>query len=510
MRIPLDPAADAPLFRQLEASLRRDVTSGRLPAGTRLPATRALARALGVSRLTVESAYAELRADGLVGGRPGSGTYVERLPPAPPPARAAGAAWPRWQQALRPGRGASPDTSAPAADGAIRLDLGTGDPGLFPADEFRAHLQRVLRRDGAGALGYGEPAGHLPLRRAIAQVLTAQGIPARPEGLVVTAGSQRAIGLVTALLARPGDAVVVERPTYPGALELFRARGLRVIGAPTDGLGLRVDVLGPLLARHRPRLLYVMPNFQNPTGACLPASRRRALVALAARHGVPIVEDDFVGDLRYEGRAQPALKALDPGGHVVYLSTFSKMLMPGLRVGFVLADGPVVARLAALHRQEELAGCQPIQRALEGFVSIGRYRTHLRRATRAYRARRDAILAAAARHLPPGVTWQAPQGGLFLWLRLPPGSDAAALLPAAAAAGVTFAPGQAFFPAPAEGRRFARLCFAGHDAGALEEGLRRLAGVLRGAPGRPRPRHRPVGAAARTLRPSRLDADGLP
>jgi len=401
-----------------------------------------------------------------VGSRPSSLTRIS--------------AWPGWQRTL-PRRigGAEGSPASPASGGAIRLDLGLGDHRLFPVEAFRAELQRVLRRDGAEALGYGEPAGHLPLRRAIAQVLTAQGIPARPEDLLVTAGSQRAIGLVTTLLARPGDAVLVERPTYPGALELFRARGLRVIGAPTDALGLRVDALEPLLARHRPRLLYVIPNFQNPTGACLPAARRRALLALAARHEVPIVEDDFVGDLRYEGRAQPALKALDPAGHVIYLSTFSKMLMPGLRVGFVLADGPVVERLAHLHRLEELAGCLPIHRALAGFVDIGRYRSHLRRACRAYRGRRDAIVAAAARHLPGQVTWQVPQGGLFLWLRLPPGCDAAELLPLAAAAGVWFAPGAAFFPAPAEGRRFARLCFAGHEAGVLEEAMRRLGGVLR-------------------------------
>lgn len=479
MRIHLDPGADTPLFRQIEAHLRLDVTSGRLPAGARLPATRALALALGVSRLTVENAYAELRADGLVSGRLGSGTYVERRPPDPPPARPAGADWPRWQRALALGEAVPPATelSAPRP-GLIRLELGTGDPRLFPVDEFRAQLQRALRRGGVAALGYGEPSGHGPLRRSIAQVLTAQGVPARPENVLVTSGSQRAIGLVASLLTRPGDTVVVERPTYPGALALFRARGLRVVGAPLDHLGLQVDALGPLLARHRPRLIYVIPNFQNPTGTCLPAIRRRQLVAVAARHGVPVLEDDYVGDLRYEGRAQPALKALDPGGHVIYVSTFSKMLMPGLRMGFVLADGPVVGRLAALHRLEELASCQPIQRALEGFMTIGRYRTHLRRSCRVYRRRRDALLLAAARHLPPEVAWQQPHGGFFLWLRLPTGCSADALLPAAVEAGVSFAPGSAFFPTASEGRRFARLSFAGHEPEELEEGMRRLGAVL--------------------------------
>ena len=482
MRLALDPTATLPLYRQIEAHLRQDIAEGRLPPGTRLPATRALARTLGLSRLTVEAAYAELQADGLIAGRVGSGTFVSLPPPGPPATDGAAhrPTWPAWQLALPRPLGEA--TVAPAPD-VLRLDLGTADPRAFPVAELRAHLQRVLLRDGADALTYGDSAGHPPLRQAIARLLSAQGLPARPEHVLITAGSQRALGLVTTLLAQAGDTVLVEAPTYPGALDLFRARGLRVIGVPMDGQGLRVDALAPLLALHRPRFLYTIPNFHNPTGTCLPAARRRALVALAAEQGVPLVEDDFVGDLRFDGRAQPPLKALDPAGHVLYLGTFSKMLVPGLRLGFVLADGPVVARLAELHRCEDLAVSQPLQRALEAFVTIGRYRTHLARSVRQLRPRRDALVAAVRRFLPHDVACQVPQGGLFLWLRLPPGCPTDALRPAALAAGMSYAPGPSFFPDPADGRRHLRLCFAAHTPDELTEATRRLGRAIASVPG---------------------------
>ncbi|MBN1207336.1 MAG: PLP-dependent aminotransferase family protein [Myxococcaceae bacterium] len=488
MRIPLEPQHRTPLFRQIEAHLRRSIASGRLPAGTRLPSTRRLASDLGVNRLTVENAYAELEADGLIAGRAGSGTYVLAASPLPPlPPRDASAPWPRWQRELAGRRGATLGdplgrTPAPARHRhLIRLDGGTGDPRLFPAEEFRKVIQGVMRREGASALGYGDPGGFFPLRRTIAHVLTAQGVPARPENVLVTAGSQRALALVSALLLRPGDAVVVERPTYAGALELFRAHGLRIVGVPIDAQGMRVEELETLLLQHHPRLIYTLPTFQNPTGACLSAPRRRQLLALAARHSVPILEDDYVGDLRYEGRAQPALKASDPQGHVIYVSTFSKMLMPGLRTGFLVAEGPVLDGLRQLQRVEELATCNLMQRALEAYITVGRYQAHLRRASRLYRRRRDAMLRAVERSLPSQVQVEAPAGGLFLWLRLPEGYSSAELLPVAEAAGVRIAPGGDFFPDAGDGARFLRLCFAAHEPEELLEGVRRLATALRSA-----------------------------
>jgi GntR family transcriptional regulator/MocR family aminotransferase len=275
----------------------------------------------------------------------------------------------------------SPEEMLRAARHPSPIDLagGCGDSRLFPAEDYRKVIQTILRRDGVAALEYGDHAGYLPLRSTIAHILASQGIPARSENLLITAGSQQAIALVTQLLLRPGDTVLVESPTYAIALDLFRALGLKIIGAPVDESGLQVEKLEKLLQQHHPGLLYTIPNFHNPTGACMSVQRRRQLIALADRYNVPILEDDFVGDLRYEGRAQPALKSLDPGGRVLYVSTFSKMLMPGLRVGFLVAEGPFYDSLVRYKRVNDLTTSNLHQRALEAYVTVGRYQSHLRR-----------------------------------------------------------------------------------------------------------------------------------
>jgi GntR family transcriptional regulator/MocR family aminotransferase len=336
-----------------------------------------------------------------------------------------------------------------------------------------------MRRAGIAALEYGERRGYSPLRRTIAHILASQGLQASHESILITAGSQQALALVSQLLLTSGDVVLVESPTYGGALGLFRALGLKVVGIPTDERGMQVEKLEDLLQQHHPKLIYSIPNFHNPTGVCLNSHRRRQLIALADRYNVPILEDDFVGDLRYEGRAQPALKALDPGGMVIYVSTFSKMLMPGLRVGFLVAEGPVYESLVSYKCVNDLATSNLIQRALESYVTVGRYQAHLRRSCRIYRKRRDVMLRAINRYLPAGVHVVPPQGGLFVWLCLPEHLSAERLLPVAGKAGVTFAPGSMFFPKGCDGEGYVRLNFAAQPPEAIEEGIRRLGKAMK-------------------------------
>jgi GntR family transcriptional regulator/MocR family aminotransferase len=474
------------LYRQIETFLRQGILAGGLAPDMRLPATRQLSRDLGVNRITVETAYAELEADGLIFSRVGSGTYVLppcSLPPRPP--ESPSAPWPLWQQAVQ-ARSEIAKTMLPEAVPApalppnlITFASGTGDSHLFPTEDFRKVMQAVMRRDGTAALEYGDPRGYAPLRGTIAQVLASQGLQARPDNILITAGSQPALGLVAQLLLRPGDVILVESPTYSGALDLFHALRFKVVGIPTDERGMRVEALEGLLARHQPGLIYTIPNFHNPTGTCLSSQRRRQLIAVADRFNVPILEDDFVGDLRYEGRAQPALKALDPGGRVIYVSTFSKMLMPGLRVGFLAAEGPVYDSLASFKRANDLATSNLIQRALEAYVTVGRYQAHLRRSCQIYRKRRDAMLLAIHRHLPAAVRVDPPQGGLFVWLRLPEPLSAEQLLPLAAEEGVTFAAGCRFFPDGIGGAGCMRLNFVVQPAEAIEEGVKRLGKAIR-------------------------------
>ncbi len=486
MRIPLERQSQTPLYQQIESYLRQAILSGGLEPETRLPASRGLARDLGVNRITVETAYAELEADGLVYSQVGSGTYV--LPPLSLPSLPVpnpNEPWPLWQQELPPindlAANRSLETMLQEAGhpDPVNLATGTGDSRMFPAEDFRKVIQAVMRRDGVAALEYGEYSGYAPLRSTIAHVLTSQGLRARPENILITAGSQQALALASQLRLRPSDVVLVESPTYSGALDLFRALTLKLVGIPTDEHGMQVEKLEKLLQQHHPRLIYTIPSFHNPTGACLSNPRRRQLMALADQYNVPILEDDFVGDLRYEGSAPPPLKALDPGGRVIYVSTFSKMLMPGLRVGFLLAEGPVYEKLVSYKRANDLATSNLIQRALEAYVTVGRYQAHLRRSCQVYRRRRDAMAQAVNRHLPSGVHFAQPQGGLFLWLRLPHGLSSDELLPLACDEGVAFAPGARFFVDSAEGEQYLRLNFVAHPPESIEVGIRRLGKAIK-------------------------------
>lgn len=480
MRIPLDRNSPIPLYEQIEQNLRQGILSGSLAPETRLPASRQLARDLGVNRITVENAFAALEADGLVYSRVGSGTYILPPPPLPQiPQKSAEAVWPLWQQTL-------PERSlgARAAVEQMRLTVGRADhisfaggisdSHLFPAEDFRKVLQAVMRRDGIDALDYGDRRGYAPLRETITHILASQGLQTSPENVLITAGSQQALALVSQLLLEPGDTILVESPTYSGALDLFRALNFRIISVPVDSQGMRVDLLEKQLQQHHPKLVYTIPNFHNPTGTCLSGTRRHELIILSDRYNVPILEDDFVGDLRYEGRAQPALKALDPGGRVIHVSTFSKMLMPGLRVGFLVADGPIYDGLVKFKRVNDLATSSLIQRALHDYVTVGRYQAHLRRSSQIFRKRRDAMLAALQRFLPGRLQFETPQGGLFLWMKLPDGFSAGELLPIAIRQGIDFMPGSGFFLNPAEGAGWLRLNFVVQDERKIEEGIRRL------------------------------------
>lgn len=481
MRIPLDRQSDIPLYRQIKTYLQQGILSGSLAADTRLPASRQLAQDLGVNRITVENAYAELESEGLVFSKLGSGTYVlhpESLLTLP--RDNSDAPWPLWQQsvlaqekAVRSKLSAIQHTASRQQQ-VISLASGIGDANLFPAEDIRKALQSVMRRDGIDALDYGEHNGFGPLRESITHILASQGIHTQPEHILITAGSQQALSLVSQLLLNPGDVILVESPTYPGALDLFRALGFKIVGIPVDAQGMQVEGLEKLLQQHHPRLIYTIPNFHNPTGTCLTGPRRRQLIVLADRYNIPILEDDFVGDLRYEGHTQPALKALDPGGRVIYISTFSKMLMPGLRVGFLVADGPVYDGLVNFKRINDLATSALVQRALEAYVTVGRYQAHLRRSCQVFRKRRDVMVTAMQRYLPKGIRFDPPQGGLFIWLQLPHGLSSEELLTVAMEEGVDFAPGTAFFPDGTQGTSWLRLNFVAQAPAQIEEGIKRL------------------------------------
>jgi 2-aminoadipate transaminase len=381
----------------------------------------------------------------------------------------------------------------------ISFGGGLPAPEVFPVKEFQAACQRVLEEKGPASLQYGPTEGYWPLREMIARHASRYGIKARPENVLITSGSQQALDLIGKLLINPGDRVLVEAPTYLGAIQAFGMYHAEYVSVPMDDDGLQTDDLEAAL-RAGPKFMYVLPNFHNPAGVTLALERRRALVALADKYGVPIIEDDPYGQLRYEGKHLPSLLVLDREtggtrgdngfslGNVIYLSTFSKTLAPGLRLGWVVAPADVIAKLVQLKQGTDLHTSSFNQIVAHEVARGGFLDRHIRHIRHVYRERRDVMLAALAQHLPPEVTWTHPQGGLFLWARLPHGLNAVKVLEAAIQQKVAFVPGSAFFAPgtaePAEAARYLRLNFSNADPERLREGIRRLGAVIREQMGR--------------------------
>lgn len=357
-------------------------------------------------------------------------------------------------------------------------------PEGFPVEALRESFDAVLRDDGAAALQYGPTEGYLPLRVYLAECMADRGIDASPEQVLITSGSQQALDLIGKALLSPGDTVLVEAPSYVGALQSLTGREVRYQTVHMDQEGLIVEQATRMLeaaagdAGDMPRLLYTIPTFQNPSGVSMSRARREALLELAAHYGLPIIEDDPYSELRFGGKAAPALRALPRGEDTIYLSTFSKILAPGLRIGWMVAPRPLLAKLTLAKQGADLHSDSLVQRAILHYC-----RHHAIQETTAplrdlYRARRDAMLDALARYFPAGARWTHPDGGLFLWVSLPEGIDCKTLLlQAVAQQRVAFVPGAAFY-VDGSGANSMRLSYSVVDPATIEEGIRRLALVI--------------------------------
>jgi 2-aminoadipate transaminase len=362
-------------------------------------------------------------------------------------------------------------------------------PEVFPLAEVEAAVHRVLADHGPSALQYSTTEGYLPLRELLVRHMVRYGIHVTPENVLITSGSQQALDLIGKLLLNPGDRVLTEEPTFLGAIQAFTAYQAGFMTVPIDDEGLRVDFLEEAL-RSGPKFMYVLPNFQNPGGVTLSLERRRRLVELASRYGTPIVEDDPYGQLRYEGHHLPPLVKVDAEFHgcangerafrgaVLYLGTLSKTLAPGLRLGWVVAPTEVIGKLVQLKQGTDLHTSTFTQMIAHEVARGGFLDRHVRVIRKVYGDRREAMLRALTAHFPPGVRWTKPQGGLFLWVTLPEGLDSAELLQEALKEKVAFVPGAPFFPNGGGASTF-RLNFSYCNPQKIEEGIRRLGGVLK-------------------------------
>ena len=365
----------------------------------------------------------------------------------------------------------------------ISLAGGLPDTSTFPAESFAAQMTRIAHESSAEALQYGPTEGFEETKACIVEVMAAEGMAPDPDDLIVTTGGQQAIDLITKTLVDPGDPVICEAPTYPGAVPTFCSYEADVRQVATDDEGMRVDELEELLVAlasegRRPKFIYSVPSFQNPAGVTLSDERRRRLVQLAREHEVLIVEDNPYGLLRYDGDPQPTLYSLDGGDYVLYLGTLSKILSPGIRIGWVAAPPPVLEKIGLGKQAADLCTSTLSQYFVREYFGEGRWREYIADLVEIYRRRRDAMLDALERHFPPQAEWTRPEGGLFLWATLPDYIDTTDLLAKALRDNVAFVPGRAAYVDGVRGASSMRLNFSASEENVLREGIRRIGSVI--------------------------------
>ncbi len=463
----VDRESIVPIYQQIYEDLRESILTGTLPESTRLPPERVLAERLGVNRSTVVHAYRELVADGLIEQRVGSGSRVARNVGHPP--RSAEVPWwitlPPWQV------GSFPQVlgELAATFGGERISFVQGVPPVDPSPlkELAKSFQRVAR-DPAYVLSYGDSEGHMPLREAISARMRARGCATTARDVLVLTGSTQGITLVAQSLAEPGDEIIVEQPTYPGALQIFQIAGLRAIPVPVDEDGMRVDHVEAILRTRKPRFIYTMPSLHNPTGVTMNGDRRDRLVTLAQRARVPIVEDDPYGELaRNPG---PPLVARAPD-YVVYLSTFSKTIAPSLRLGWLAAPRTIFERLLLRKQSQDMATSLYVQGGVVDYLARD-YDRHVVRLREELASRHAIAREAIAEHWPKTMRVMG-AGGFYLWATAPREMRARALLDASERRGVSFLFGEAFHAATGGDHNF-RLAITTVTREQLVDGIARI------------------------------------
>lgn len=484
--IALERTNGMPLYRQIAQHLREAILSGELVEGTRLPTERGLAQELAVNRTTVMNAYNELAGEGLIERRVGRGTTV-RKSYLGIDEDADEYNMPSWLFGLAAGEDALLGEDARVLSELVSMGerrevisfvSGIAAPDMLPAELLRSIVDEGLLAERQHALGYCPVEGLQDLRRAIAARMRRRGVPVDLQNILILSGSTQGLGLIGRFLLNPGDEVVVEIPTYLGAIQTFRALGARVIGVPTDVDGVRIDLLEAILSRRRPRFIYVQPTFQNPTGTVLSMERRRRLLWLSHRYQTPIVEDDPYGELFYEQEPPQPLKAMDTHDNVLYLSTFSKTLAPGLRVAWLAAPAPMIERLT-LHKQVFDLNTNAIgQWLVAEILRKNLFDEQLRTLRQRSQEKRNLMLQAIQDYWPANVRVNHPIGGFHLWCRLPNEIRARTLLREAAQERVAFVIGEPFH-VDGGGHQYIRLSFASAEERHIEEGIRRIGAAMK-------------------------------
>lgn len=487
MHMKLDRGSEVPLYQQIINLVSGWIKSGDLPPGAALPSIRQLSRDLGIGQITVRQAYDELTGRGLLVSRKGSGTFVADRP--------AGIVLGAGREEFDASEGDVPPMlwqpykydsdffGMPkykgSAKAAIDLSRAQPDPELFPFARIKSVVRDMLWDPKGFFFDRGHAQGYQPLVEWLEHEMTLCGIDMR-EGvneIILTGGFQRGLTLVLDLLGAPKESVAIEAPTFTGILNLLTAKGIDYHAVPVDGAGMDTDYLAQLLKKERIKAVLTVPTYHNPTGTVLSNERRQHLISLAVRHRVPIIEDDWGRPLRYTGESVAPLKALDAGGYVVHIGSFSKSFLPGLRIGWITVPGEIAVTMLRSKLAADHGDSWFLQVLLHEFIRHGYFEKHLRKSLRHYRQRRATMLGALKDHMPAGVSWSEPPGGMSVWVKLPRQIMSAPLLRLCRKEGLSFAPAPLFMP----GRRDApalRLSFSRASTNDIEAGISILGGVM--------------------------------
>ena len=354
-------------------------------------------------------------------------------------------------------------------------------PELFPTEDLKKVDEAVLTKEGQAALQYGTTEGYTPLREQIAgRMKKSFMVDCTPENIVITSGSQQGLSLLAQIFLNPGDVVLVESPTYLGAINAFKLCGPEFVEVPTDDKGIIPEELEKILAKcgGRVRMMYVIPEFQNPTGITWPMERRKAFMDIINRYDFPVLEDDPYGELRFDGDKVPSLKSMDTKGNIIFLGSFSKILMPGLRIAWMVADPTIIDKVVKLKQAVDLQSSSFGQRQTSFFIDMYDLDAHVAKIKELYKKRRNLMCDSMKEYFPEGITFTYPEGGLFTWVTLPEGMDAKELMPKVLAKNVAYVPGGPFYPHGGNANHF-RLNYSNMPEERIVEGIKRLAEVLK-------------------------------
>lgn len=468
----LDKENKTALYVQLSGKIKDMITDGTLPADLKLPSVRKLSGLLEVNQITVVSAYKQLEKEGYAYSRPGSGTYVANFLQSLPGDASTAFLDELYQSDDIP---VINNDQIKITDKTIDFASATPTSDLFPVEDFKLVLNEVLDRDKGSAFGYQDSQGFFPLRESIAEILLKGNFNCSPENIQIISGAQQGIDIISKAFLNQGDYIVTESPTYTGAIAVFRSRGAQIADVAMEKDGPNLNALEYALKAYNPKLIYTIPSFQNPTGSSYSNYKRKEVIRLAEKYGAYIIEDDYVSDLDFEDRSLTPLKALDSRDRVIYIKSFSKIFMPGLRLGFMIV--PEVLKHLTLEAKHttDISTSGLTQRAFDLYIREGHWDKHFNFMYGIYKERYFETIHSLDKGMPKSVKYSKPGGGLNIWLELPFGFPVNSLLKQAASNDIVFAPGRIFFSGNSpQSVNNIRLSFAAVHTQKINEGIKKL------------------------------------